>query len=84
MIKCVNCTKAIVLIICDSVMHVITPKLLDIIVLRHFSATPLEASHPVYDKVNRRLEHLSKLKTNTSKYESESIMVSAHPFYCRL
>ena len=48
-----------------------------ILILR-FSAKPLETSNPVYDKVNRRLEHLSKLKTNTSKYESESMAVSAN------
>ena len=45
-------------------------------VICRFSVVPVEAKHTVYGKLNRRLEHISRLKTNTSKYESESIVVS--------
>ena len=44
----------------------------------YFSAQPLETSCAVYGKINRRIEHLSKLKTNTSKNESENIVVSIY------
>ena len=46
------------------------------VVICRFSVVPNEARDTVYGKLNRRLEHISRLKTNTSKYESESIVVS--------
>ena len=46
------------------------------IIINRFSVKPVETRYDVYGKVNRRLEHLLKLKTNTSKYESENIVVS--------
>ena len=34
-----------------------------------------EESDLVYDKINRRLQHLTSLKTNSRKKESEDMMV---------
>ena len=46
------------------------------VIINRFSVKPVETRYDIYGKVNRRLEHLLKLKTNTSKYESENIVVS--------
>ena len=48
----------------------------EIILIHRFSVIPDETRYAIFGKVNRRLEHLSKLKTNTSKHESENIVVS--------
>ena len=53
----------------------------EIMVIPSFSVKPLETTDAIYGKVNRRIEHLSKLKTNTSNYESEGIVVSAYTIY---
>ena len=39
------------------------------------SVKPVETRYAIYGKVSRRLESLTKLKTNISKYESENIVV---------
>ena len=46
-----------------------------------FSVKPVETSYPIYGKISRRLEHLTKLKTNLSKYESENIVVRSVMIY---
>lgn len=40
-----------------------------------FSVRVDEDSDLVYDKINRRLEHLTSLKTNSRKRESEDMLV---------
>ena len=40
-----------------------------------FSVRVDEDSDLVYDKINRRLEHLTSLKTNSRKKESEDMLV---------
>ena len=46
-----------------------------------FSVKPKETTYAIYGKVSRRLEHLTKLKTNISKYESENIVVRSIRIY---
>ena len=37
-----------------------------------------EKPSTVWDKLNRRLHHLTKLRTNSSRFEAEHCTVSAH------
>lgn len=41
-----------------------------------FSAKIKEKGHAVLNKLNRRVEHSSGLRANSSRYESEDILVS--------
>ena len=42
-----------------------------------FSVRVDEDSDMVYDKINRRLAHLTSLKTNSRKRESEDMLVTS-------
>ena len=57
-------------------------KSLKVILIYRFSVKPVESKYAIYGKVNLRLKHLTKLKTNTTKYESENILVSKSWISC--
>ena len=42
----------------------------------HFSIAIDETSNAIYDRINRRAEHITRLKSNRTKEESEPMLVS--------
>ena len=42
----------------------------------HFSVAIDETSSAIYDRINRRAEHITRLKSNRTKGESEPMLVS--------
>ena len=46
------------------------------ITISHFSAPIREKGHYVLNKLNRRVEHTTGFRSNSSRYESEDILVS--------